>query len=136
MDLRYIYKFRKGLMSSTPSAIVLAIGEERLASLVGALVERRGFRAQPVKTGETACRLLQDGAVGAVIDLDREGREVLAHLERNRPELLGQAVVLCWPLEDTHPIPAGVGAVLRKPVDVAAMERTIAICWQDGNQQR
>jgi DNA-binding response OmpR family regulator len=118
----------------SPSNILIAVRDQRLAMLLAAIVGRRGEKAVVVEQGVRARTLLEDGTSGVVIDLDGEGWEVLAHLERKRPDLLERAIVLCWPLEDTHRVPAGVGAVLRKPIDLSILERTVAACWTgDGN---
>ena len=108
--------------------VLICEDDHGIRLLLDKLLNRRGLSSDCASTGAEAITLLRYGRYDLVL-LDlilplSSGYDVLAFLERHRPDLL-QRVIVVTALQRAFQETLPVAAVVRKPFDIVDLDRLV-----------
>jgi DNA-binding NtrC family response regulator len=123
-----------------PSNEVLVVEDDvPIQQLLSAIVSRNGLHAVVAADGRSALALLDNGGDydAVVLDLllpETSGMEILRHVARTRPDLLGRIIVTTAAAEALYRGVEEMGSVrclIRKPFDLQQIEGPMMACHEE-----
>jgi DNA-binding response OmpR family regulator len=116
-----------------------------IQQLLSAIVMRNGLRAVVAADGRSALALIEKGDFDAIVlDLllpETNGLDILRHLSREKPDLMGRIIVTTAASEALYKGNVEmelVRCVIRKPFDLGQIEGPLLECYEErqGNGRR